>query len=293
MLAGGAETAPEEEREEPARRLVLEGDAIVETRADLEEISRYSEIGGKLVLKRAQVKDVSLPLLESIGGKLSVRKNMDLKSFRAPLLKSIGKSGTDDMIFESNPALASIEMPVLETVAHSVIVRSNQSLEALAMPALTLAPGDGLDISSNGKLRKVTLPELRTASHVTISDCASLRDVSMGSLEWVDSIRVERNRVLASVSMPRLGVVHYDPEENPVRVEVTITDNPVLKDLEGLAHLTMIGRNGPLVISGNSSLPSCRAVEMEKRLAQKGWRGKATICGNAPDECGGKSCKGE
>jgi len=282
------EPAPEDE---PPERLVLKGDALIESQADLDEMARYAEIGGRLVLKRAKVKEVSLPLLESVGGKVSVRKNADLVSFSAPVLKSVGRSGVDDMTFESNPVLRRIELPKLETVAHSVVIRNNGALEEIEMPALVQAPGDGLEVSANGKLSRLSLPVLRAATHVTVSDCGKLKDVSMESLEWTDSLRVERNGSLTGLAMPLLGIINHDPEVNPVRVEVRITDNPALKSLGGLGNLSMIGRNGALVISGNTSLPSCQALDIEKRLTEKGWRGKATICGNAGDECGHKECE--
>lgn len=282
------EPAPEDE---PPERLVLKGDALIESQADLDEVARYAEIGGKLVLKRAKVKEVSLPLLESVGGKVSIRKNADLVSFSAPVLKSVGKSDVDDMTFESNPSLGRIELPKLETVAHSVVVRNNGALEEIEMPALVQVPGDGLEISTNRKLSRLDLPTMRTATHVTVSDCDRLEGVSMAALEWTDSVRIERNGSLRTLSMPLLGIVHSDPQVNPHRVEVRIADNPVLKSLGGLGNLSMIGRNGPLVISGNTSLPSCDAVDLENRLTEKGWRGKATICGNAGDECGHRECE--
>lgn len=270
--------------------MILDGDAVIVTAKDLEEFAQYSEIGGRLVLKRAEVERVSLPLLESLGGKLSVRKNGKLESFVAPLLARVGKGGTDDMVFENNPLLKTIELPALETVTHSVTVRNNDALESVSLPMLTQAPGNGLEIAENGSLREISLPRLRAASHFTVRDCTSLEDLSMADLEWTNSVTVENNPVLDNLRMPSLATVYHDPKENPAKVEVRIVGNSALKDLKGLDALKMIGRNKPLIVTGNGSLPTCAAVGIEKRISDNGWKGEATICGNAPDECEQKGC---
>jgi hypothetical protein len=269
---------------------VLEGDASIAVAADVERLSKYTGITGKLVIKRADVDSVELPNLEFIGGKLYVQKNRLLTRLGLPRLERIGDEPGVTAIIERNDALRTVDLGGLETVSCSLLVRANPALVELDLGSLVTLPGQGLEVSDNDSMEALALPLAREISYFTVKGCERLRGVRAPSLESTLYLAIEDNKSLTSIDMRALTVLYADPSKNAAMSELSISRNDSLESLDGFASMSAIGRNRPLRITENKRLPTCRAVDLRNRLTQGGWKGESEICGNMQDGCAAVQC---
>jgi hypothetical protein len=269
---------------------VLEGDAVIASAADVVRLSRYTGITGKLVIKRAEVDRVELPNLEFIGGKLYVQKTRLLTRLSMPRLARIGDEPGEGAVIERNEALRTVVLSDLETVSCSLIVRLNPALAELDLGSLLTLPGQGLEVSDDDSIETLSLPSAREISYLTIRGNKSLKRIAAPSLESVLYVAIEDNESLASIAMDALSVLYADPSKNAAKSELSISRNASLETLDGFANLKALGRNRPLRITENKSLPTCRAMNLRDRLTQGGWKGESEICGNEQDGCVAVEC---
>jgi hypothetical protein len=280
-----AACSPEEEAEK-----ILVGDAKIETAADAERLVGYTAITGRLTVKRAAVKQLVLPRLGSIGGKLYVQKNAELRSLRLPALESVGSEEGDVALIERNPVLAEIDLGALKTAAYQIAVRNNAALRSLKLGALAEIVGPGLDVADNPALQELSLPGLIVAASVAVTGCADLRRVDISDLPGVGALVVERNarlEILDAGGLERLVVL---PDAAAAACRLSIAGNGALAGLEGLRNLTVAGPKCAVEVRDNAALPTCAAGALLERLRSAGFRGEGLACGNKPDACGGDGC---
>jgi hypothetical protein len=274
-----------------AKELILEGDAKIATAADAENLARYTGITGRLTVKRAAIRELYLPRLKSIGGKLYVQKNADLTALRLPSLVSIGSDDGDVAIIERNPALVEIDLGGLRTAAYQIAVRSNDALARIDLGALAEIVGVGLEIADNPSLEQISVPGLIVAASISVTGCPRLHGVVVPDLKKTAAVVLERNDRLEILDMSGLERVAVDPGSDVTACRLSIVGNSALKGLQGLKSLAIVGPMCDVVVRDNAKLPQCDANGLYERLTKDGWRGTPSACGNEVDACGGEKCQ--
>jgi hypothetical protein len=283
MIGLGACTPEEKDR-------VFTGDATIATAADAANLAQYTEITGRLTVKRAAIRKLSLPRLRSIGGKLYVQKNADLISLRLPALASIGSDEGDVAIIERNPALAEIDLGGLKTAAYQISVRNNDVLERIDLGALAEIVGVGLEVADNPELRELSVPGLLVAASVSVTGCPRLRRLAMPDLSTTAALVLERDDRLEVLDLRGLERIFVIPGSLVGTCRLSIVGDGALEALSGLVNLASVGRDCEVAVRDNAGLPSCDAVGLFKRLAEAGWNGTPAACGNKVDTCGSDRC---
>jgi hypothetical protein len=286
MALGFAACSPE------AKERILTGDAKIATAADVEELAQYTEITGRLTVKRADVSEITLPHLRSIGGKLYVQKNAKLTALRLPALQAIGSDDGDVAVIERNQALVEVSLGGLKTAAYQIAVRNNDALERIDLGSLVEIIGLGLEIADNRSLLDLEVDGLLVAASVSVTGCPSLSRVAMPDLTSTTGVVLERNDRLEHVDFSGLERVFAVPGSQVAACRLSIVGNPALKGLHGLKSLAAVAPECEISVRDNPALPSCDASGLFKRLAQAGWRGVPSTCGNKIDTCGGERCGG-
>lgn len=273
-----------------AKDRVLTGDAKIVTAADVERLAGYTEITGRLTVKRADVTEISLPNLKAIGGKLYVQKNAALTALRLPALRSIGSDDGDVVVIERNRALVEVSLGGLKTAAYQIAVRNNDALERLDLGSLAEIVGLGLEVVDNRSLQELEVGGLLVAASVSVTGCPALRRVAMPDLTSTTGVVLERNDRLEQVDFSGLERVFVVPGSQVATCRLSIVGNPALKGLHGLKSLKGVAPQCEISVRDNPALPSCDAKGLFERLAQAGWPGVPSVCGNKTDACGGERC---
>jgi hypothetical protein len=105
-------------------------------------------------------------VLDQNVGLLSLDANIALEQPIAfPVLENVGGSLT----IASNPSLTTIAMPALASIGASLEISGNTSLTTIAMPALA-SIGTSLEISGNTSLTSVEVPSLHQMGGDPIGD---------------------------------------------------------------------------------------------------------------------------
>jgi hypothetical protein len=274
---------------EATKEKILAGDATVATSADLEALASYTAIEGRLTVKRAAIRRLSLPRLKAIGGKLYVQKNAELVTVALPALESIGSEDGDAAIIEKNPALVEVMLGALKTSAHQIAVRENEALERIDLGALTEIVGVGLDVADNPSLRELNASRLLVAASVSVTDCPRLERLAMPDLKAAAAIVLERDASLRSVDLQGFERLFVVPGSIVPGCRLSIVGS-ALGGLGGLRSLGSIGPDCEIDVRENRRLPACDVAAFLKTLAKAGWRGLPAVCGKLADSCGGERC---
>jgi len=286
-LAFGLTACTPEEKER-----VLSGDAKIATAADVENLAQYTAITGRLTVKRAALKEIVLPRLKTVGGKLYVQKNADLRSLRLPALGSIGSEDGDVAIIERNPVLTEVDLGGLKTAAYQISVRNNDALRRVNLGALTEIVGTGLEIADNPALQEISVPGLLVAASVSITECGSLRRVVLSDLKNTGALVVEGNDQLEILDARGLERVAAIPDSAVPVCRLSIVGNGSLKALDGLKSLAGASPTCAIDVRDNGELPTCDVDGLLQRIKKAGWPGVPALCGNKIDACGGGKCPG-
>ena len=273
--------------------LVFRGDAKIAAAADVENLAQYTSITGRLTVKRAAIRELVLPRLGSIGGKLYVQKNAALTSLRLPALESIGSEDGDVAVIERNPALTEVDLGGLKTAAYQIAVRGNDALRRIDLGALTEIVGVGLEIADNPALGEIEVPALVVSASVTVTGCPSLGRVVISDLKETGALAVERNDRLTILDARGLERLLSLPGSAAPACRLSIVGNGSLERLDMLKGLAAAGPKCEVTVRGNGKLPACRVDELVRALEKSGWRGARTTCGNGIDACGGERCPDE
>lgn len=284
------ENSPTVESAPPAGPLVYRGDVLVQTDHDLARLAGYVEIQGKLVVKRAVIRELVLPTLASVQGRLYIQKNNALVDVSLPALQRVGLHGGDDLAVERNQALTALNLGSLQQVFGGLKVRQNPALKEMNLNALKQVGDKGVAVSDNSVLETLALPSLEDALSVEVERCAVLKRTSIPLLTNSAHVAVRNNPVLTALELDRLETLYKDPSKQPQKTGLHLEKNLALSTLQGLGRLRMIGRHRELVIKENMNLSSCEAEKLKEKLWKSGWKGEDTRCGNRPDGCEEKPC---
>jgi hypothetical protein len=110
--------------------LVCDGTFIVNNSFDLQQIASCANITGNLTIQAPGMTEIALPLLERIGGNLTITGNTDMARLRLPALKEIGGA----TVLEALAATGGVDLSHLRT-AGGLDTRMYGSLE-MNLPCL-------------------------------------------------------------------------------------------------------------------------------------------------------------
>lgn len=254
-------------------KLTLQGQAITSL-AGLNEINSVDELD--LDHTAITAIDTRRPL--GIFGKLTVTGNARLTDLKQ-LSFEIASTG---ILIDGNTALTSLDPlglddPKLGEVSGDIVITGNPALTRIPLGNLTKLTG-ALTVSNNAQLATIDLARLATAGHVEIADNPRLAALPAFPATTIHGdLAVRNNTALTSLgamsSLYRVtGSVTIDG--NPalanlagftgiklIDQSLTITRNQALTDLGALKHLQLVGA---ITITGNPSLVTCRAIEVDR-----------------------------
>lgn len=175
---------------------VLEPDLV-----DL-ELPALTTVGDELKLVGSDLLEaVELPVLETVEG--DVWLSLDgMRGFSAPELWSVG----GEFVFSRCNALQDVDLPALVEV-HGLQLFGAARLEVLELPALE-------DIEHQLKLwwmwalTRVSLPQLRSVSEVSLEQVEVLSELELPRLASIGSLAMEHSSGPRVLRLPALTVIH-------------------------------------------------------------------------------------
>ena len=174
---------------------IYEGDYVITKQSDVDVIVDVCAISGNLKISGdVSLTTVSLPLLQSIGGKLYV-------------------FGTEPAVFNVDPvntSLTTLALPTLESLGGSIWIHGNYVLNTIDLSSL--ASVHNLWIETNPMLDSLLLPLLSNVSKSGfggqfIVSASSLTTIFLPELESVGSLHVFENGVLKELVAPKLALI--------------------------------------------------------------------------------------
>jgi hypothetical protein len=166
----------------PADGLVLDGDAVIASQADVEFLREFSGITGNLELAvTLEPLDVALPQLRHVGGDLRAESTR-LRRFAAPRLEGID----GELWFYLNYELVAVDLRNLTQVETRVFIHRNRELSVLQLDALVSVGDIGVEVNANLALPDCFLDiigERFTFVRTTAPECRCTR--SCGLIEAV------------------------------------------------------------------------------------------------------------
>jgi len=115
--------------------VVCAGDVTITNSAEMDAfVARgCTSVTGTLSIADTDLTSVSLPVLTTVGGYVSVSYNSALATFSLPALTAVG----GDLEVGSNALLTSFGLPVLTTVGGRLFASFNAALATFSLPALS------------------------------------------------------------------------------------------------------------------------------------------------------------
>jgi len=228
----------------------LEGNYVANNTLDLDFLSGFSCVTGSVTINAFGISEVSVPYLESIGGRLKV-EDADyptLISFSS--LEYVG----DGMLFEQSSIIEQDGTPT--TIDFASLQTSLGSLS--------------LYISNLKSVASASFPSLVDVNNIIFS-WSSVENIDLSSLQTADSLFISG-----------LGTINNGPNV-PLLSELgdlSITDNDTLSSLGWLGTLDTV--TGNISVSNNPSMPQCEACDL---LDQITLSGNFSFSGNLDDSC--------
>ena len=245
---------------------IYEGDYVITKQSDVDVIVDVCAISGNLEISGdASLTTVSLPLLQSIGGKLYV-------------------FGTEPAVFNVDPvntSLTTLALPTLESLGGSIWIHDNSLLTTIDLSALTAV--NNLWIETNPMLESLLLPVLSNVSESgfggeLIVSASSLTTILLPELESVGSLHVFDNGVLKELVAPNLALIGSTAYiyRNDVLEAFDLSSLETFGgELDFLTHI--------LFVYDNPSLPQCLLDALIDQLtAQAGLAGQACFQADPP-----------
>ncbi|HEX3761957.1 MAG TPA: hypothetical protein VHW23_24825 [Kofleriaceae bacterium] len=232
-------------------KLTVQGQAITSL-AGLNELNSVNELD----LDHTAVTTIDTRRPIGIYGKLTLTGNTKLTNLQ-PLSFETASTG---ILIDGNTALTSLDPlglddPMLDEVDGDIAITGNPALTTIPLGNLTKLTG-ALTVSGNSALTSLALGQLAGAGHIEVSDNAKLASLgAMSALYRVTgSVTIDGNAALTDLAAFTTSLKFIDQT-------LTISNNPALTDLGALKHVSLIGA---ISITGNPSLVSCRATEVDK-----------------------------
>jgi hypothetical protein len=220
--------------------------------------------GDFTVVDAVDLKSISAPKLKSIDGIFSLKgctvlKKLELSGFISvgsfrlqtlPALESLGfKVTAADDVLITDTQLYSVDDIDLKS-CKNFEVNNNRSLKTINLRLGSVE--ERFDINSNGKVLKITLPDLQTVNNITIRDATS---ISMPVLESINSSASFINYGSDSIVFPQLtsvgGSFSFATCERLTNITALklkeiggtflIANNTNLEEINGFPKLTKVG----------------------------------------------------
>lgn len=231
--------------EAPTTGKICEGDYVVKSAAELGAIADCTAIIGRLDLKAVAQSRVSLPMLEVLGGGLTILSNTILTSVELPKLAAIHGGVT----IRANDSVTSVNMAGLTTVCDQLYLGDSTAATVLSLPALR-SVGFDLSVSRNAAVSSMNLPALESVrGYLKASENAALESIELPSLTSLGGMDINDNAVLSSVKLPALTKLHN---------YFTVIDNASLPNCQVQAlRAQFVQVGGATTISGNDDSATC------------------------------------
>lgn len=154
-----------------------------------------AQIDGDLELRSLYVEELVFPALSSLGGVMRIMPST-AERFGAPLLGiPVHTLRAGDADLSDPETLAAMRMAPPALIPGALTL-TDTVLEELDLPGIRYVSG-GIDVRDNPLLRRVSLPDLRTATTLVITHNVSLAALELPRLDRGMSLQACRNPALA------------------------------------------------------------------------------------------------
>ena len=225
--------------------------------------STYNGLLGNLTIEGDKITSVEpLSCLCAVGGSVEISHTLLINLKGLATLTEIDGSLT----ITDNP-LESVQFRDLTAIGDDIVINNNLSLVETKLPSLIEVGGDfgvhhaGLDLGGFSALQTV-------GGDVVISEPS-------GEMEALKS--VGGSMTFSDTDLSFVG--SYDSLTS-IGVDLTIEDNGLLSNVDGLMGLESIGND--LQITDNESLPMSAATDLRDAIGTSNIGGSVMISGNAP-----------
>ncbi len=140
---------------------VFEGDYIITTETDIENLAGVCGITGNLSIEQTSLSSMSFPYLKAVAGTLQVTENSDLTDLNLSELIVAG-----ELVIGSNAILESVNLAALVSVGGQVAI-GYTNLVTLSLPSLT-SVGSHLIVLDNAVLTTLSIPSLSAVGGLTL-----------------------------------------------------------------------------------------------------------------------------
>jgi len=281
----------------------VEKDVIIRTAADMTALPKTGcyDLYGKLTLQGSAVTSLaglnglnsvneldldhtSLTAIDTqrpvgIYGKLTVTGNTKLTN-----LKQLSfETASTGILIDGNTVLATLEpigldQPKLEEVDGDIAITGNPALISVPLGHVAKVTGS-LTVSGDTQLKLIDLSSLATTGSVDIADNTQLMSLTgLPATTITGDLAIRNNAALATLgTMSALyrvtgnltidgnaaltNLSSFTTTLKFVDLALAITNNAKLTDLGALKHLSLVGG---ITITGNQSLVTCRAIEIDR-----------------------------
>jgi hypothetical protein len=233
-----------------------------------------------LVINGSQMTSIDTVSMLQVNGSLDIEGNAKLTSLSNIQLPQDASCLTyvDSVTIKANPALTDLGGAAnMMCVSGAVVISNNVELANIKLDQAQRLEG-GLEISYNDKLTGISLGNVQSITHdVIISNNNLLTSfTSLAKLKFMHgSVFIDSNPVL--VTLPT-EMVSPGPV---VEVNLTVTNNAKLTELGAFTKL--LGVNGLINITNNTTLDYCQALEVGCCVGHNGTASIST--GNKNHTC--------
>ena len=298
--------------------------------SELSSLAERTHIDGHLIIRITETgyggsATLALPLLESVGGRLSILCDVAVNSgvcetISLPALRSVGENF--EIIY--SPNLESLSLPKLESVGADIIVSTGDQLIEFGAGASNLSSiefavlstvGGNLHIDHHENMLTMTFPELASVGGYFYND-GSGADYNEDDSASIESAFPKLSSVVGDftiehgytheVSFPLLENIGGSFRSNPRSIGASLFGH-YLKSLI-FAELSAVGSSFEIIdytkledisfpklasvgdnflISGNTQLPLCQITNLIEQIGGSNINGDVTVAGNgnADDTC--------
>ena len=234
----------------------LNGDAMVASQSDADNLKSYSEITGDLVIAAAGVTDLAFPNLARVGGSIVLDNNVSdsIQTLAFPALTTVGKTlnlGVTDQTASNSESitLQSADLTSLQTIGDS-LEYNGQALAQANFPKLTTVGGRATVSVTNG----VSFPVLQqvAAGIFTIANATAQATLSPSD---------------QTLDLPSLQIVGFDFSITGDFAQINV---PALQSVGGSLLLDQIADLTTFSAPALTSLSAVATQQMEAQMDTAG-----------------------
>lgn len=178
---------------------VIDGDLEISGVSSLQNLSNLKSVTGNFTLANLQpILDYSypeIPSLETIGGELQIRDNVNWNWIDLVSLTEVG-----GILLDNNTSLMSINLERLQTLTGNIKVRNNKSLEALQLGSIINARMKSIELINNPTLYVFIPPNCEEIDYLEFVDNPEASVYEFKKLEKVNDHIVISNSFPSSIN---------------------------------------------------------------------------------------------